>query len=113
MLSVSRRGLIALGGTGAAGLVLAGCGDAADRRADASQSDLLAAQGEAETALAAAYRQAAGSLSPGRERTALAGFAAAASKRAGELDSTAGGNEQPPPDGGPDSPEALSGAIHA
>jgi hypothetical protein len=112
MLTVSRRGLLVLGGTGAAGVALAACGQAADPRADASQGDLLQAELDAEVALAAAYKLAATTLRPGAERTALEDFAAAADKRAEQLRGLApdanAGSQTPPPDGGPDSAEAVA-----
>lgn len=54
MLTVSRRGLFALGGTGAAA-GLAGCSGQADPRADANDPQLLDAALEAEAALGATY----------------------------------------------------------
>ncbi|HEY8001747.1 MAG: hypothetical protein ACHQJ5_09435 [Vicinamibacteria bacterium] len=114
MLTVSRRGFLALGGTGAAGVALAACGTAADPRADASADQLTEAEASAETALAAAYGAAASALAQGEERAALEDFAAAAAKRAGEFGGgSAQAGETPPADGGPDSPEALDGAIRA
>ncbi len=115
MLTLSRRGLIALGGSGAAGVALAACGAAADPRADTSQDELLQAELEAETALAGAYRQAAGALGSGGEAAALRRFAAAAEERAAQFRDLVAdpdsGSEAPPPDGGPDSPEALGAAA--
>ncbi len=114
MLTVSRRGFLALGGTGAAGVALSACGTIADQRDDASPSELNTAQANAETALAAAYSQAASALPKGEERAALESFAAAAAKRTDAFGgATAQAGDTPPPDGGPDSPEALDGAIHA
>jgi hypothetical protein len=114
MLTVSRRGFLALGGTGAAGVALAACGTAADPRADASPDQLTAAEASAETALAAAYAAAASAFGQGEERATLEDFAAAAAKRAGEFGGgSAQAGETPTPDGGPDSPEALDGAIRA
>jgi hypothetical protein len=54
MLTVSRRGLFAIGGTGAAA-ALAGCGGAVDERDDADDNQLLDSALEAEAALGAAY----------------------------------------------------------
>ena len=89
MLTVSRRGLLALGGTGVAGVALSACGAVADQREDADQEDLLTAEIDAELALAGAYRQAAGTSGSGEERTTFDDFAAAAEKRAAELRSVA------------------------
>ena len=109
MLEVSRRGLLVLGGTGAAGVALAACGQGPDQRDDASPDDLTAAEASAETALAGAYGAAASALPKGQERTTLQQFATAAGKRADELGA---GTEQtgdtPPADGGPDSPELAA-----
>ncbi len=51
----SRRGFIALAGTGTAGLVLASCGEEDDPRADGRDPELLSAALGAETALQSAY----------------------------------------------------------
>lgn len=114
MLEVSRRGLLVLGGTGAAGVALAACGQGPDQRDDASPDDLTAAEASAETALAGAYGAAASALPKGQERTTLQQFATAAGKRADELGAgTEQAGDTPPADGGPDSPEALDGAVRA
>ena len=55
MPSLSRRGFIALGGTGAAGLVLASCGEEDDPRAEGRDGELLSAALGAETTLQGAY----------------------------------------------------------
>jgi hypothetical protein len=110
MPTVSRRGLLVLGGTGAAGAVLAACGETADLRADASQGELTQGEFDAELALSSAYALAAGTRGSADERSALDDFAAAAEKRADQLRAFAPdpGTEVPAPDGGPDSAEALS-----
>ena len=116
MLSISRRGFLAAGGTGAAGLALAACGKTADQRDDAPQEDLTSAQLQAELALSTAYKTAATAAGKGSEQTALEAFAKAASARADELRSSAAaatGGQAQAPDGGPDSAEALGGAAHA
>ncbi|MDX6583354.1 MAG: hypothetical protein QOI10_2538 [Solirubrobacterales bacterium] len=116
MPTVTRRGLLALGGSGLAGVALAGCAAEADPRKDASQSDLVDAEAEGEAALATAYAQAASSFDTGEERATLERFAAAAGKRANQVRRGSDTNTTPPgqaPDGGPDSPEALAGAVHA
>ncbi len=58
MLTVSRRGFLALGGTGAA--VLAGCGGEVDPRAEGDDPELLDAALEAEAGLEAAYGNLSG-----------------------------------------------------
>ncbi len=109
MPNVSRRGFIALGGTGAAGVLLAACGTDTDPRATGNDDDLTAAQAEAEQNLAAAYGVAASTAS-GEQRAALEGFADAAAQRSNEF---GGGSAQAgEPDGGPDSAEALTAAIN-
>ena len=55
MPSLSRRGFIALGSTGAAGLILASCGGEDDPREAGRDGDLLGAALSAETALQGAY----------------------------------------------------------
>jgi len=77
MSTVSRRGLFALGGSGAAAAVLASCGGSADVRADSDDAALLGAALEAETGLGDAYASAGG---------IEAGFATASRRRAAELD---------------------------
>jgi hypothetical protein len=109
MPTLSRRGLLALGGTGAAGVVLAACGEETDPRETGDDDELTAAEAEAEQRLAAAYGVAASTLD-GSERSALETFADAAAARSNEF---GGGSAQAGgPDGGPDSPEALSAAIN-
>ena len=70
MQTVSRRGFLALGGTGAAGALLAACGEETDPRETGDDDDLTAAEAEAEQRLAAAYGLAA-STQEGSERAAL------------------------------------------
>jgi hypothetical protein len=115
MPDLTRRGLLVVGGTGLAGAALAGCAPEADPRADASQSALTDAEAAKEASLAAAYRQAATAFPSGEERSTLARFTAAATKRAALAGGEDGGNASPGPgpDGGPDSSEALAGAAHA
>ncbi|MET0730599.1 MAG: hypothetical protein ABWZ03_05350, partial [Solirubrobacterales bacterium] len=56
MQTVSRRGFLVIGGTGAAGAVLAGCGGSVDDPRDEGRDpELLAAALAAETALGDAY----------------------------------------------------------
>lgn len=62
MRSLSRRGFIVLGGTGAAGLTLASCGEVADPRDEGRDEELLSAAIGAELALQSAY--GSGGLSP-------------------------------------------------
>lgn len=50
MPSLSRRGFLVLGGTGAAGVALSACGSQADPRAEGDDPNLLATAIEAETA---------------------------------------------------------------
>jgi hypothetical protein len=105
---VSRRGFIALGGTGAAGAVLAACGEETDPRETGDDNQLTAAEAEAEQRLAAAYDLAASTVQ-GSERAALTTFAEAATARSNEF---GGGSAQAGADGGPDSGEALSACIN-
>lgn len=55
MPSLSRRGFIVLGGTGAAGLALASCGEEVDPRDEGRDEELLSAAIGAELALQSAY----------------------------------------------------------
>jgi hypothetical protein len=114
MLTVSRRGLFALGGSGAAGAVLAACGESADPRETGDDAELAQAEVEAELALETAYRQAGSTAAEAEQRTAFEAFAGAAADRADQIASAAGVDVEPPPgpDGGPDGPEALSAAIN-
>ncbi len=109
MLTVTRRGLLAIGGTGAAGVALAGCGEATEPREEASAEELTAAEAEVETNLAGAY-VAAAQVTPGTQRATLERFAEAAKKRAVEFGQPT--SEAPGPDGGPDAPEALSACAN-
>jgi len=67
MLTISRRGFLALGGTGAAGAALAACGSEEDPRDDGRDGELLAAALAAESGVeAAAEAQRGGTgLAPG------------------------------------------------
>jgi hypothetical protein len=111
MPTLTRRGLLVLGGTGAAGVALAGCSSATEPRDEASTDELTAGEVDAENALAGAYDTAAGAASEAQQRAALQSFAAAAKKRATEIDSSASESAAPPSDGGPDLPEALGACI--
>jgi hypothetical protein len=55
MLSVTRRGLFAVGGAGAASLAVAACGTEDDPRAEGRDADLLLAASLAEAKLGAVY----------------------------------------------------------
>jgi hypothetical protein len=109
MLTVTRRGLLVLGGTGAAGVALAGCSEATDPRDETSDEELTAAEVEAETNLSGAYVVAA-AVATGKQRATLERFAEAAKRRVVELGGPS--SEPPPPDGGPDLPEALSACVN-
>jgi hypothetical protein len=111
MLTVTRRGLLVLGGTGAAGAVLAGCSEATEPRDEADAQSLAQAEAEAEQNLSRAYLLASRATT-GEQSAALERFGAAAKKRSAEV---AGGdfeNTTPEADGGPDAPEALSACQH-
>jgi hypothetical protein len=112
MPTLTRRGLLILGGTGAAGVALAGCSSAEEPRDGSNADELTAAEAEAEGNLAGAYMLAASAVPTGEERTTLERFAAASTKRANEISGGSGENTSPPPDGGPDFPEALSACQH-
>ena len=108
MPSVTRRGLLVLGGTGAAGIVLSGCSAAEEPRDESDAEALTAAEAEAEAGLSGAYVVAA-QVAPAEQRRVLEDFAEAAKQRSAEF-----GQASPPPapDGGPDAPEALSACAH-
>ena len=108
MPSVTRRGLLVLGGTGAAGIVLSGCGEATDPREESDPEALTAAESEAEANLSGAY-VVASQVAAGKQRAALEQFAEAAKQRAAEFGQA---SPPPPPDGGPDSAEALSACAN-
>jgi hypothetical protein len=57
MSKLTRRSLFAVGGTGAAGLVVAGCGTADDPRTEGRDGEVLDAAADAETTLGAIYDQ--------------------------------------------------------
>jgi hypothetical protein len=112
MPTLTRRGLLILGGTGAAGVALAGCSKAEEPRDESDADALTSAEADAEGKLAGAYELAASAVPTGEERTTLQRFAAAAAKRAAEISGGSFENTSPPPDGGPDFPEALSACQH-
>jgi hypothetical protein len=86
MQTVSRRGFLVIGGTGAAGAVLAGCGGSEDDpRAEGRDPELLAAALAAETALGEAYAVGGEGGPAPREREAIESFIAASRKRAEQL----------------------------
>lgn len=62
MLTISRRGFLVLGGSGAAGAALAACGAEEDPRADGRDGELLAVALAAEQGLTAAYQAALADL---------------------------------------------------
>ena len=85
MLTVSRRGLFAIGGTGAA-VVLTGCGSAVSERDDADDAELLDGALEAEAALGATYDGLSGpEVSSGPGAQVLKRCQADSKKRQAEL----------------------------
>ena len=113
MPTLSRRGLLALGGAGAAGALLAACGEAVDPRADGDDDGAGLGRGlEAEASLAAAYSTRRLGLRPGRGANRR--WSSSPTPPAGAPSELGGGtgDNEPPPDGGPDSAEALSAAIN-
>lgn len=114
MQTVSRRGFLVIGGTGAAGAVLAGCGGSEDDpRGEGRDPELLAAALAAETALGDAYTSA---RAPGGDGAALGAFATASEKRGRDLESLltdAGGSaeEIEPSTGAGDPIESANAAI--
>ena len=115
MRSVSRRGFLVLGGTGATGAVLAACGSAAEPREEGRDPDLLGAAYTAETALGATYGAAAEGSS-GAEATEIDRYRAASDTRAEELSSLAADAGAEPADGesgGSDVAAAIAAADGA
>jgi hypothetical protein len=111
MPTLTRRGLIVLGGTGAAGAVLTACGAETEARRDSGDDGTLLSDAlAAERALGAAYAEAAGSAG-GEERSTLEAFARASQLRGDDLESRTDGAE----DGDADAPteQGLAGAIAA
>jgi len=87
MLTVSRRGLFAIGGTGAAA-VLTGCGGAVSERDDADDAGVLDGALESEAALGATYDALTGSeVSSGQGAQVLKRCQADSKKRQSELSS--------------------------
>ncbi len=86
MQTVSRRGFLVIGGTGAAGAVLAGCGGSVDDPRDEGRDpELLAAALAAETALGDAYAIGGEGGPAPPQREAIESFIAASRRRAEEL----------------------------
>ena len=111
MLTVSRRGLFALGGTSAA--VLAGCGGEDDPRADASDPELLDAALEAEAALGSTYDSLSGPQFSGDGAQVVSSCKAASTKRQQEL--TKLGASQPTgggPTGGGSTLDAITASAN-
>ena len=111
MLTVTRRGLLVLGGTGAAGAVLAGCSEAGDPREDSSPEELTTAEADAEANLSRAYVLAS-QVTKGEQSATLERFGEAAKRRFAEVAGGSDENTPPEADGGPDKPEALSACRH-
>ena len=109
MPTLTRRGLLILGSTGAAGVALAGCSSAEEPRDESDPEDLTAAEAEAEANLSGAYAAAAQVASAKQRAYTLESFAEAAKKRSAEFGEV---STPPAPDGGPDEPEALSACQH-
>jgi hypothetical protein len=87
MLTVSRRGLLALGGTGAA-TVLAGCGSEPDPRAESDDQQLLTNAYAAEVDLQTAYDALARDAGAGDDSASVIGRSQrASSERQAELGS--------------------------
>jgi hypothetical protein len=107
MQTVSRRGFLVIGGTGAAGAMLAGCGGStADPREEGRDPELLAAALAAETALGETYAIGGEGGPAPRERRAIESFVAASRRRAEELAGLledAGGEATEPPSPAPGS----------
>ena len=110
MLTVSRRGLLALGGAGAAGTVLSACGEPDDPREDGRDAELLAAERDAETAVQVAASAAAGQGS-GKEVEVTANIAEASSRRAEELQTLAEDAGAPAAEGGGSTTRSVSQAL--
>ncbi len=116
MHSVSRRGFLVLGGTGAAGAALASCGGKVSERDASDDAALLEAALAGESGLGAAYAAAAKSAKP-QETAALNQFRIASAKRSSELerlvsDAGGGAGESGTSESG-SSIEAANGAIVA
>jgi hypothetical protein len=115
MHSVSRRGFLVLGGTGAAGAALASCGGKTTERDQSDDAALLEAAHGAETSLGAAYGAAIKAAKP-QQAAALNQFRGASAKRASRLVQlvTDAGGEPSVGDSGSGSPiESANGAIAA
>ncbi len=116
MQTLTRRGLLVLGGTGAAGAVLAACGETDDRRDQGDDAELLAAALAAETALADAYAGAGGAQPPVDERELLGTYRDASNARIDELTTLtedAGGETTGSASAADGVPGAAEGAIAA
>ncbi len=86
MQTVSRRGLFLIGGSGAAGAMLAGCGGSTDDpRAEGRDPELLATALAAETVLGEAYAVGGEGGAPAPVTAAIESFIAASRKRAERL----------------------------
>jgi hypothetical protein len=109
MPTLTRRGLIVLGGTGAAGAVLAACGSEEERRDSGEDAALLMAAYEAESALTAAYAATTGELD-GEQAAAVEQFERNSRLRAEDLQTRADGAAE---EGEAPTETGLAGAIAA
>jgi hypothetical protein len=82
MPNLTRRGLLVLGGTGAAGVALSACGKEVDPRAQGRDGELLATAADAEAALGSVYD---GLATSSASDPAIAAFRDASSGRQDEL----------------------------
>jgi hypothetical protein len=112
MPTLTRRGLIVLGGTGAAGAVLAACGAESEERDSADDAGLLSAAYDAESALTATYT-ALVEDSSGDELATLESFQRTSRARAEELRTLAADAGAEPAGGETPSEPGLAGAIAA
>jgi hypothetical protein len=88
MPNLTRRGLFAVGGAGAASLAVAGCGSEDDPRAEGRDGELLELAANAEAYLTSVYKsELAGSAEAGVSHQLID----ASSKRVDELESLSGG----------------------
>lgn len=113
MSTISRRGFLALGATGAAGVAVAACGAEEDPRGEGRDGELLGAALAAEISLTDSYASALGTVDA-RDQKVVTQCRDASADRAGELGplvEDAGGS--PTEDSGGVATKGLEGAIAA
>lgn len=112
MPTITRRGFLALGGSGAAAAALAACGSEEDPRDEGRDGELLGESLAAEETLEGAYTDALGEAA-NDDRRLLEDASTASADRVGELETLAEEADAAPVESEGAQPTGLTGAIAA